>query len=115
MSENKSEISSQVTSIPWIILSSIGIIGNIVSILICLRKELRKTPTFIFMAFVGAINIFKLFTAIVCILILQFQIEEIKDLNIVFINTCLFLLFWKHHSSVYLMVSIFLIIIKFCA
>jgi hypothetical protein len=104
MSGENSGISNQIVSIISIVLSSIGIIGNIISILICLRKELRKTPTFMFMAFISGVNIFKLFTTIICILMIQFQIQEIKELNIVFLNTCLFLIFWKHHSSVYLMI-----------
>ncbi len=49
----------------------ISIIGNIISLTICLRKELPKVPKFVFMAFQSAINILKLATIIACILILK--------------------------------------------
>ncbi len=39
-----------------IALTCVGTIGNMASLFICLRKNLRKTPTFIFMSFMMAAN-----------------------------------------------------------
>jgi hypothetical protein len=99
-------------SIFTIILCVFGIMGNIISIKICSKKELRKTPTFIFMSFISAINILKLLTIMIFILILQFFVTNIYKLNSLFLNICFFLIFWKYQSSVYLMVRLNLWLFK---
>jgi hypothetical protein len=38
-------------SVYVIVLAVVGTIGNIFSFFVCLRKELRKVPTFVFLAF----------------------------------------------------------------
>jgi hypothetical protein len=59
---------NRIVSIISIILYSTGIIGNILSISICLRKKLIMVPTFIFMASISILNIIKLFTIFTCVL-----------------------------------------------
>ncbi len=100
------------TSLLTVLLCVFGIIGNILSIKICSKKELRKTPTFIFMSFISAINILKLLTIMIFILILQFFVTNIYKLNSLFLNICFFLIFWKYQSSVYLMVRLNLWLFK---
>ena len=98
-----------VTSIISIILYSIGIMANTFSIFICLHKELRKTPTFVFMGFMALINITKLLTLILT----TFQIQFNSNLNLVALNICFFVLFWKYQSAAYLNVNIiFLLFIE---
>jgi hypothetical protein len=100
---------NKIVSVSIIFLSSIGIIGNIISIVICMRKELRKVPTFIFMAFVSILNILKLITKAGCILSFQFLIIEFNFLNNIFFNPIIVLIFCQSHSTIYLMVcTIFL-------
>jgi hypothetical protein len=96
---------NRIVSIISIILYSTGIIGNILSISICLRKKLRMVPTFIFMASISILNIIKLFTIFTCVLIFEFKLNAIKELNTISFNIFLFIIFWKHHSTAYLMVS----------
>jgi hypothetical protein len=97
---------NKIVSVSIIFLSSIGIIGNVISFVICMRKDLRKVPTFIFMAFVSILNILKLITIAGCILSFEFLIIEFNFLNNIFYNLIIVLIFCQSHSTIYLMVCI---------
>ena len=90
-------------SITGIILSACGIISNVISIATCLRKELRKSPTFVFMLFLSAIYILPLRTIVVCPLFLFYFEHELK-INFEFCKKIVFVSFWACQSSAYLMV-----------
>jgi hypothetical protein len=87
-----------------IVLSPLGVLSNILTIFICLRKELRKTPTFVFMAFIGCINNLELLTIIV--------VSFLKDslLKTSFLKLFVFLILWKHQSVIYIEVNKFFVI-----
>jgi hypothetical protein len=97
---------TQKLSILTIILSVIGIIGNIISLLICLKEELRKIPTFVFIIFQKILNIIKLVTISLSIFVTQFQsnFKNFQDINNIYYNIAIFLFFWEYQSSAYLSV-----------
>ena len=97
---------NQRLSIITIILCSIGVFGNVISLLICLQKKLRIIPTFIFLSFIDSISILILTTIGLCVLITQFLYQKVQVINDKFYNVALFLLFWEFQSSAYLKVSI---------
>ena len=96
---------SFVTAMLSIVFCSIAIIGNFISIVICLQKELRKTPTFIFMSFLSTVNIIKMTTILVSVVIMQFVFESISEINTILLNVCLFIVFSKYQTSIYFIVS----------
>ena len=104
MSKNIFEIIDRIIIIITIALCSTGTIGNIVSLLISIRKELRKTPTFVFMAFLSAINILRVLTIGCFLFILHFMIDSVQDLNNYFYNIIVFLICFEYQSSSYLKV-----------
>ena len=61
----------------------IGTIGNFCGILVCLRKSLRKTPTFVFIAFALASDIVTLYFWNVNHYLYAFQNYQIEDLSVV--------------------------------
>ena len=102
-SYGKAEKAIEIIAIVSIILCSIGIIGNIVTIIICLRKQLRKTPTFILIVLKAGTNILPLI-AIFIPFVTGFAIKH----NMLHFNlmckVILFLSFWGCQSSAYLLV-----------
>jgi hypothetical protein len=82
-----------------IVLSPLGVLSNFLTIFICLRKELRKTPTFVFMAFIGCINNLELLTIIV--------VSFLKDSLLItsFLKLSVFLILWKHQTGIYVEVK----------
>jgi len=104
MAENFFQILDKIIIILTIALSSTGIIGNFVSTLITMRKELRKTPTFVFMAFLSVINILKVITIGFSLFIFHFLVDDLNDLNY-FFSVIIFFLCFTYQSSSYLKVS----------
>jgi len=98
---------TQKLSIVTIVLSAIGVLGNIISLLICLKEELRKIPTFVFTIFQKILNIIKLVTISLCIFVTQFQskFKNAQDINNIYYNIAIFLFFWEYQSSAYLTVN----------
>jgi hypothetical protein len=88
-------------SIFTIVLCSLGITGNIISIIVCLQKELRNIPTFVFLTFQSIINIFKLITNPFYLITLQFVFDEIESFDCLFYNTGVFLIFWEFQSLIF--------------
>jgi predicted membrane channel-forming protein YqfA (hemolysin III family) len=78
---------------------SFGTIGNIFSISMCLRKELRKTPTFAFMAFICLLNICSLTTLIACPDSLKFFQVEKFQIHLILCKLSIFITFWSQSSS----------------
>ena len=95
---------NQAITIFTIVLCSLGILGNIVSIIVCLHKNLRKIPTFVFMAFQSTMNILKLITIPLYLISLQFFFVEIESFNCIFYNIGVFLIFWEYQSLAFLKV-----------
>lgn len=91
-------------SIFSILLCPIGIISNLISISICLRKELKKLPTFVFMAILSLINILKLISIGVCVAVLEFSVKKVQEIDETILNVSLFLIFWEYQSAAYLKV-----------
>jgi hypothetical protein len=60
----------------------IGTIGNFCGILVCLRKSLRKTPTFVFIAFALASDIVTLYFWNVDHYLYGFHNYQIEDLSV---------------------------------
>ena len=86
-----------------IILCILGTIGNIITLLMCLRKNLRKRPLFIFMMFTAIMNIFPL----VSIAFYSVVIEILKIENqTIFYKINAFISSWGSQSTNYLLVSI---------
>ena len=81
-----------------------GTLSNIISILMCLRKELRKTPTFVFMAFMAFLNICSLITLVISPISLKFINLELIDIHIIIGKINVFITLWSQSSS-YLQVS----------
>ena len=106
LSKNNVTYLNKIVSILSILLSSIGIIGNIVSFVICIKNDLRRVPTFVFMAFVSILNILKLITIGGCFLSLEYLTIEFKDVNNKFYNLLLVFIFIQSNSTIYLMVDI---------
>ena len=98
------EMFNKIFSVFSMILLSMGVLGNMVTISACCREELRKVPTFIFMGFISVINVFKLITIVICIMSFQFLIVEMQTVNSKFYVIAIYLIFWQSHSTVYLQV-----------
>ena len=82
-----------------ILFWSFGTIGNIFSISMCLRKELRKTPTFVFMAFICILNIFSLLTLIACPASLKFfQLQQVQ-IHLIVCKISIFVTYWCQSAS----------------
>ncbi len=90
-----------VIKIVSIVFFIIGIISNTLSIIICLRKQLRKIPTFIFKIFNSFMNIITLTTIFLILFIETFDFE-IKTKILEFL---IFLIFSATQSSAYLQVN----------
>ena len=97
---------NRIISIFSIVFCSIGVLSNIVSIFISLRKELRRVPTFVFFAFLSVINILKLISIGLFAFILEFQIQNEEELNERVINVGLFIIFLEYQSTPYFKVKI---------
>ena len=88
-------------TISFVVLSFFGCVGNLVSIGVCLRKELRRIPTFVFMAFLSAINILKLTTIALCLIASQYLVDKFHQLDSISLKLIIFLIFWEYQSSAY--------------
>jgi hypothetical protein len=95
-----------------IILSIFGVAGNIISIVVCLRKKLRIIPTFVFMAFLSVLNICKLITIVFCLFASNFFVTKLQEFDSRFFKIMIFLIFWEYQSSAYFKVFL-MIFIKF--
>jgi hypothetical protein len=88
-----------------IIFAVIGITGNIISVIICLKKELRKTPSFIFKIFINIMNIIPLITIIIYLFATDVYQIKFDEFYFNFFKTLLFLILWTWQSSAYLQVN----------
>ena len=95
----------QLISILTFVLSLLGSLGNFLTIFICLHKELRKVPTFVFMKFVAALNILKLVSVLLFIHFLKYSLNNVFENSL--IKYVLIIFLWQHHSEVYLQVNKF--------
>ena len=102
--ENIFEKINKIIAISSVILCLIGIIGNNLTAGLCMRKKLRKSPTFIFLSFIAIINIIPLITIVLCPYFLYFYKKVLSEINIDLCKTVMFLTFWSCHSSTYLLV-----------
>ena len=106
LSENKNhEKISRSISICSIIFCIIGIISNLISIAVCLKKELIKLPTFVFLAFLSLMNILKLVSVGLSVYLLEFFIESIQEVDKSTLSISMLLLLWEYQSTAYLKVS----------
>jgi hypothetical protein len=96
------EIPNKIISIISILLCSIGIIGNILSMIICIRKRLFKTPTFVFMMFISLIDNLPLLTVDLYPFVLNYFEDKLSEINVEFCNKFLMITFWSSQSSIYL-------------
>ena len=103
--ENNSQY-DRIISIFSIIFCSFGILSNLYSIFICLRKELRKVPTFVFFTFLSSINILKLISIGLSAFLLEFVAQNKKELDERIINLGLFVIFLEYQSTPYFKVNI---------
>ena len=84
---------------------SIGIIGNILSIIICFRRRLRKITTFVLLGLKAGTNILSLTAIALAALFLEFLKFDLTKYNDSICKTSFFLMFWGLQSSVYNRVS----------
>ena len=103
------EKTSKIISIISIILCIFGKVGNIVSITICMRKSLRKTPTFIYMVFTSLVDIIPLAVIVLYSLNFLFLDLQLRFANFEFCKILIFLTLWSCQSSAYLLVSFFIL------
>ena len=82
------------------VLSTFGTLSNLMSLFICMRKSIRNTPTFVFLAFMAVMNILPLATMV----LFSF---ELHNFSIHMCKTLMSLLFIGCQSSVYLLVCFF--------
>ena len=54
-------IYNKINSCYSVVVAGLGTIGNLMAMYVCLRKNLRKTPTFVFIAFVLPMDTLSLF------------------------------------------------------
>ena len=92
-------------SICSIIFCFIGSISNLISILVCLHKELRKVPTFVFLSILSFMNILKLISIGLCVYLLEFVVQKVQELDAKIINFFLLILFWEYQTTAYLKVN----------
>ena len=85
-----------------IVFFSIGLLGNLMSLLICLRRQMRKNTTFIFMSFTSIMNVLPLASLVA----LSFKLQ---DLNVNYCKIIMILLLTGCQSSIYLIVSILIV------
>jgi hypothetical protein len=85
-------------------LSIIGIIGNVISMIVCLRKDLRRTPTFIFKIFINILNIIPIITIVLYPFATYIFEIELNSHYFRFGKTMLFLALWSSQASTYLTV-----------
>ena len=52
---------NEILSYYSILLAGFGTFGNLLSLVVCMRKSLRKTPTFIFIAFMVVLDALSLY------------------------------------------------------
>jgi hypothetical protein len=90
-----------------VILSIFGMFFNIISIIICLKRELRKSPTFIFKIFINIMNIMPLITIVLCSFIKHFIEFQLNSVNFELGKLILFLTLWSAQSSAYIQVIFF--------
>jgi hypothetical protein len=96
-----------VIAILSVILSIFGIFFNIISMIICLKRELRKSPTFIFKIFINLMNIMPLITIVLCLFIKHFIEFELNSFNFELGKVILFLTLWSSQSSAYIQAIFF--------
>jgi len=90
---------SLIKQIVSVVFFSTGFAGNFISIVICLRKQMRKNTTFLFMSFTSIVNVLPL----VSIVAISFKLY---GLNVSYCNIITILLSIGCQSSIYLIVSI---------
>ena len=100
---NEMNLFIKIIEVSSLILCLFGIIGNILSIIICSRKPLKKQPTFIFMASMSFMNILPLITILSCPIAAHFMKFE-NHLQIYFCKISTFLTYWGSEASTYLLV-----------
>jgi len=93
---------NKILSVSLIVCSSVGIASNLVSIFICLRKDLRKLPTFVFLTFLSSVNILKLLSIPLSVFTLQYLVSNIQKIDKRILNICIFMIFWEYQSTAYL-------------
>ena len=88
----------------FITLCLIGIISNLLSIIICLQKRLRKSPTFVFMMFRNITNIVLLIAVVFFKFTGGFFKPQARSLKFNLSKVQMFLIFSSFQSSAYLQV-----------
>ena len=95
----------KIIEIVLLILCLFGMIGNCLSISVCLRKRLKSIPTFVFMCFMTIMDTIPLIAIALYPFILEFlKLKSIK-LSFEFCKLIMFLTFWSLQSSAYLLVK----------
>jgi hypothetical protein len=94
----------QLIAIFSISLSIIGVTGNIISMMVCLRKALRQTPTFIFKIFINILNIIPITTIVLYPFATYIFEIELNSHYFTFGKIMLFLALWSSQASTYLTV-----------
>ena len=92
---------NRIISIFSLVFCSIGIISNLISIFICLRRELRQVPTFVFFAFLSFINILKLISIGVFTILLEFIVNKVEELDERILTVGLFALLCEYQCTAY--------------
>ena len=88
-----------------IIFCIFGILNNILSIVVCLRKKLRKIPTFIFKAFMSKMNIILLTTMIFYTFISNFFEITLNTINFKYSKMLFILMLCSYQTSLYMKVQ----------
>ncbi len=89
-----------------IVLATLGTIGNFIACAICLRKSLRKVPTFIFFAIMSLTNAFALYYWNLNDYFLTFFGHTMGDFNELSCKISTFLQMFFSQSSSFLLVSL---------
>ena len=82
-----------------IIFCFVGVVGNLLSFSLCLRKQLRNIPTFVIIAFTSIINIITLVSSV----LFTFNIQ---DVNIGICKLVMIVTLCGFQSSIFLSVNI---------
>ena len=106
MEKFSEDIISKAIGIYSILISLIGTFGNLSAALICLKKPLRETPTFIFVGFGLLTDIVTLYFWNVDHFLLAFESYQIEEVNI---DLCRFTILFQTTS---LQWSAWLLVIK---
>ena len=89
-----------------VVITVIGTLGNIIVGAVCMRKSMRKVPTFVFYSILSFTNIITLYSINLNSFFLKYFNFSLVDLNVHACRALNFIQFFPTEASTYLLVRI---------